>query len=311
MPTSTRASAASPAAATEAAGRATAGPGPDKTGPRSSLAARYPLVPIAILMIVLVIPAILADLIAPHDPFAASVPDRLEPPVFAGGSWEYPLGTDRLGRDILSRTIHGAKYAASISIVGILLGTVLGTFLGLLAGYFRGWVDTIIMRVVDVSFALPSVLLALALAAAFGSSFEGVIFVVAFVLWSYFARQVRGEVLSLRERDFVARARVAGASHSRIIFKHILPNVMNTIIVLATLQIGVVIILEASLSFLGIGIPRPTPAWGLLVADGRALVVSAWWVSLFPGLAILLTVLSVNLFGDWLRDRLDPKLRLR
>jgi len=298
MPTSTPASGASPAPAAA-------------TGRRPGTASRYPLVPITILMVVLVIPAAFADLIAPHDPFAASVPNRLSPPVFAGGSWEFPLGTDRLGRDILSRTIHGAKYAASISIVGILLGTVLGSFLGLLAGYFRGWVDKVIMRVVDVSFALPSVLLALALAAAFGSSFEGVIFVVAFVLWSYFARQVRGEVLTLRERDFVARARVAGASHSRIIFRHILPNVMNTIIVLATLQIGVVIILEASLSFLGIGIPRPTPAWGLLVADGRALVVSAWWVSLFPGLAILLTVLSVNLFGDWLRDRLDPKLRLR
>lgn len=281
------------------------------SGRRFGLASRYPLVPITILMIVLIIPAFFADLIAPHDPYAASVPNRLEPPVFAGGTWEFPLGTDRLGRDILSRTIHGAKYALSISLVGILLGTILGTAVGLAAGYFRGWTDRIVMRVVDVSFALPSILLALALAAAFGSSFEGVIFVVVFVLWSYFARQVRGEVLSLRERDFVARARVAGAGHGRIIFRHILPNVMNTVIVLATLQIGVVIILEASLSFLGIGIPRPTPAWGLLVADGRALVVSAWWVSLIPGLAILLTVLSVNLFGDWLRDRLDPKLRQR
>ena len=154
-------------------------------------------------------------------------------------------------------------------------------------------------------------MLALAIAAAWGPSFEGVIFVVAFVLWSTFARQVRGEVLSLRERDFVARARVAGASTTRIIRRHILPNVMNTIVVMATLQIGVVIMLEASFSFLGIGIPPPTPAWGLLVADGRALVVSAWWVSLFSGLAILLTVLSVNLLGDWLRNRLDPKLRQR
>lgn len=272
---------------------------------------RYPVVPVAILLAVLVIPALLADWIAPHDPYQASIVDRLEPPVFAGGTWEFPLGTDRLGRDIFSRTLHGAKYALGISVVGIVLGTILGTALGLAAGFFRGWTDTIIMRVVDVSLALPSVLLALALAAAWGSSFEGVIFVVAFVLWSTFARQVRGEVLSLRERDFVARARVAGASTPRIILRHILPNVMNTIVVMATLQIGVVIMLEASLSFLGIGIPRPTPAWGLLVADGRALVVSAWWVSLFPGLAILLTVLSVNLLGDWLRDRLDPKLRQR
>ena len=269
------------------------------------------MIPITILLAVLVIPALFADWIAPHDPYQASIVDRLEPPVFAGGTWAFPLGTDRLGRDILSRTLHGAKYALGISVVGIVLGMVLGTALGLAAGFFRGWTDTIIMRVVDVSLALPSVLLALALAAAWGSSFEAVIFVVAFVLWSTFARQVRGEVLSLRERDFVARARVAGASTARILLRHILPNVANTIVVMATLQIGVVIMLEASLSFLGIGIPRPTPAWGLLVADGRALVVSAWWVSLFPGLAILLTVLSVNLLGDWLRDRLDPKLRQR
>ena len=274
-------------------------------------ASRAPVIPIVILMALLVIPALFADWIAPHDPYQASIVSRLKPPVFAGGTWEFPLGTDRLGRDILSRTLHGAKYALGISVVGILLGTILGTALGLAAGYFRGWTDRIIMRVVDVSLALPSVLLALALAAAWGPSFEGVIFVVAFVLWSTFARQVRGEVLSLRERAFVARARVAGASTTRIIRRHILPNVMNTIVVMATLQIGVVIMLEASLSFLGIGIPPPTPAWGLLVADGRALVVSAWWVSLFSGFAILLTVLSVNLLGDWLRDRLDPKLRQR
>ena len=272
---------------------------------------RYPVIPVAILLTVLVIPALFAEWIAPHDPYQASIINRLQPPTFAGGAWEFPLGTDRLGRDVLSRTLHGAKYALGISLVGILLGTLLGTALGFAAGFFRGWTDKIIMRIVDVSLALPSVLLALALAAAVGPSFEGVIFVVAFVLWSTFARQVRGEVLSLRERDFVARARVAGASAGRIIVRHILPNVMNTIIVMATLQIGVVITLEASLSFLGIGIPRPTPAWGLLVADGRALVVSAWWVSLFPGLAILLTVLSVNLLGDWLRDRLDPKMRQR
>lgn len=279
--------------------------------PIRSWFARYPVLPIAILLVVLVIPALFADLIAPHDPYKAAMGNRLKPPVLFGGTWEFPLGTDRLGRDMLSRTLHGARYALTISMIGIFLGTILGTFLGLIAGYFRGWIDTVIMRVVDISFALPSVLLALALAAAWGSTFEGVILVVVFVLWSYFARQIRAEVLALRESDFVARARVAGASNTRIILRHILPNVMNTVIVLMTLQIGVVIILEASLSFLGMGIPRPAPAWGLLVADGRALVVSAWWVSLVPGLAILLTVMSVNLLGDWLRDRLDPKLRQR
>ena len=188
------------------------------------------------------------------------------------------------------------------------MGAAIGTVLGLVAGYARGWTDIVVMRLVDISLALPSILLALALAAAWGPSFEAVIIVVGFVLWAYFARQIRAEVLSLRERDFVARARVAGGSHARIIFRHILPNVGNTVVVMATLQVGVVILLEAALSFLGIGVPRPTPAWGLLVADGRQLVVSAWWISFFPGVAILLAVLSVNLLGDWLRDRLDPEL---
>jgi peptide/nickel transport system permease protein len=237
---------------------------------------RYPVVPVLILLVVLIIPALFADFLA---------------------------------RDVLSRVIHGAWYALSISMIGIFVGAVVGSVLGIAAGYYRGWLDAVLMRLVDVSFALPSVLLALALAAAFGPSFQLVILVVAFVLWAYFARQIRGEVLSLRERDFIARARVAGASDLRIMLRHILPNVVNTIIVMATLQVGVVIILEATLSFLGIGIPRPIPAWGLLVADGRQLVVSAWWISFFPGLAILLTVLSVNLLGDWLRDHLDPKLK--
>ena len=270
---------------------------------------RYPLVPLAILMLVLIIPAIFADLIAPYDPYQSHLRNRLEPPVFWGGTWEFILGTDRLGRDILSRIMHGARYALAISLVGIFLGAILGTFLGLLAGYRRGWTDIIVMRLVDISFALPSVLLALALAAVYGPSFQAVILVVVFVLWASFARQVRAETLSLRERDFIARARVVGCGHTRILFRHILPNVVNTVVVMATLQIGVVVLLEATLSFLGIGIPRPTPAWGLLVADGRQLVVSAWWISFFPGMAILFTVLSINLLGDWLRDRLDPKLR--
>ena len=270
---------------------------------------RYPVVSVVILMLVLVIPAIFADLIAPHDPYQSHLRNRLQPPLFWGGTWEFILGTDRLGRCILSRIMHGARYALAISMVGIFLGAMVGTVLGLFAGYLRGWTDIIIMRLVDITFALPSVLLALALAAAWGPSFQAVILVVVFVLWASFARQVRAETLSLRERDFVARARVVGCGHTRILFRHILPNVVNTVVVMATLQIGVVVLLEASLSFLGIGIPRPTPAWGLLVADGRQLVVSAWWISFFPGMAILFTVLSINLLGDWLRDRLDPKLR--
>lgn len=268
-----------------------------------------PIIPLILLAVVLVIPALFADFIAPHDPYKAYLQSRLEPPMFFGGTSEFILGTDRLGRDVLSRILHGAKYALAISMVGIFLGAVVGTVLGMIAGYLRGWPDTIIMRVVDITFALPSILLALALASVSGPSFQLVIFVVIFVIWGYFARQVRAETLSLRERDFVARARVAGASDVRILHKYIFPNIVNTIVVLATLQIGVVIVLEATLSFLGIGIPRPTPAWGLLVADGRQLIVSNWWISFFPGLAILLTVMSVNMLGDSLRDWLDPKLR--
>jgi len=269
---------------------------------------RYPVVSIFILVALLVVPAVTADWLAPHDPIQGSVPDRRQPPVFFGGTWEHPLGTDRIGRDILSRIMHGAKVSLSISLVGIFFGGILGTVLGLLGGYFRGWLDALIMRLVDISLALPSILLALVLAIAIGPSFQTVIFVVVFVLWAFYARQVRGEVLSIRERDFVARARVSGNSHLRIIVRHILPNVANTIVVLATLQVGSVIILEAALSFLGVGIPRPTPAWGLMVADGRQLIVSAWWIAFFPGLAITLTVFALNLLGDWVRDRLDPKV---
>ena len=269
----------------------------------------YPLIPAFVLLVLLIIPAITADWLAPHDPIHGVVMDRRQPPVFFGGTWKYPLGTDRIGRDILSRIMYGARVSLSISLVGIFVGGIIGASLGMLAGYFGGWIDTVIMRLVDISLALPAILLALVLAAATGPSFQTIIVVVAFVLWALYARQVRGEVLSIRERDFVARARVAGASQLRVMVRHILPNVTNTIIVLATLQVGSVIILEAALSFLGLGIPRPTPAWGIMVADGRQLIVSAWWISFFPGLAITLTVFSLNLLGDWLRDRLDPKLK--
>jgi peptide/nickel transport system permease protein len=269
----------------------------------------FPFISVSILMFLLVIPAIFGNWIAPHDPLHGYLTSRLRPPVFFGGTWEFPFGTDRLGRDILSRTIYGARISLTISLIGIFVGGFIGTALGLVAGYFRGWLDSLIMRVVDISLSLPAILLALALAVTWGPSFQAIITVVAFVIWAFYARQIRGEVLSIRERDFIARARVAGASHLQIILKHILPNVTGTLIVLATLQVGFVIVLEASLSFLGIGIPRPTPAWGLMVADGRDLIVSAWWISLFPGLAITLTVLALNLLGDWLRDWLDPRLK--
>jgi len=271
---------------------------------------RYPLVPLAMLMFLLVIPAVFAPLVAPYDPLKGSLANRLKPPVWQqGGSIDYPLGTDKLGRDMLSRVIYGARVSLAVSLAAIVVGGVLGTVLGLMSGYFGGRVDAVLMRLVDISLSFPTILVALVLVAAVGPSFGTVITVVVVFLWARYARLVRGETLSIKERDFIARARVAGASHIRIMARYIFPNVVNSLVVLATLQVGYVILLESTLSFLGAGLPRPTPAWGLMIADGRELIVTAWWVSMFPGLAIMLTVLSLNLLGDWLRDHLDPKLR--
>ena len=273
-------------------------------------AKRFPGVSLLILVFLLIIPGLFAYQIAPHDPIKGALSKRLKPPMWSqGGSIEYPLGTDKVGRDILSRIIHGARVSLIVSVIAILISGFIGTTLGLMSGYFGGRVDSFIMRLVDISLGLPVILMALVFVAALGPSFTTVITVTTGLLWSRYARQVRGETLSIKAHDFVARARVAGASHFRIMFRYILPNVVNTLTVLATLQVGFVILLESSLSFLGAGIPRPTPAWGLMVADGRELIVTAWWISMFPGVAIMLTVLSLNLLGDWLRDHLDPKLK--
>ena len=226
-----------------------------------------------------------------------------------GGESKYLLGTDKLGRDLVTRMIFGARVSLAVALLAIIFAGLVGTTLGLIAGYAGGWVDALIMRFVDIMLSLPSILLALVLVAAIGPSFTTVVAVIVMVFWSQYARQARGETLSLRERTFVERAQVAGASHFRILTKHILPNLFNSLVVLATLQLGAVIIFEASLSFLGAGIPRPTPAWGVMVADGRELIVANWWVSFFPGMCILLAVMSLNLLGDWVRDRLDPKMR--
>ena len=282
---------------------------------------QYPFLPLTVMLLVLVLPAIFADQIARHNPREGNVLDRLQPPVWVedkvvngvvvqeGGSWDHILGTDKIGRDMLSRIIHGARVSLTVALVSIVSGAIIGTTLGLVAGYFGGKWDNIIMRLVDIKLSLPSILLALVLVAIMGPSFATIIIVIALLLWTRYARLVRGEALTLRAQDFVARAKVSGASTSRIVTRHIFPNVVNTIIVLATLEIGQVILLEATLSFLGAGLPPDKPAWGLMVADGRALIINAWWVAFFPGLAIMLTVLSMNLLGDWIRDRLDPKLR--
>lgn len=271
---------------------------------------RFPGVSLFILIFLLILPGIFAPQLAPHNPIRGSLSARLKPPMWvAGGSITYPLGTDKVGRDILSRIIYGARVSLSVSIVAIVVSGAIGVTFGLIAGYFGGKIDALIMRLVDISLGLPTILIALVFVAVVGPSFGTVIIVTSFLLWARYARQVRGETLSIRERDFIARARVAGASHLRIMFRYIFPNVINSLTVLATVQIGAIILLESTLSFLGAGIPRPTPTWGSMIADGRDLIVVAWWIAFFPGLAIMLTVLSLNLLGDWLRDYLDPKLR--
>lgn len=237
------------------------------------------------------------------------VGDRVEIVTKPGGKGTFLLGTDKLGRDILSRIIYGSRVSIIVASIAIFVAGIVGTALGVTAGYFGGWVDAVIMRLVDISLSIPIILMALVLVSALGASFKTIIAVLIIFLWAQYARQSRGETLTVRVQDFVARARVSGVSDMRIMLKHIFPNVFNSLVVLATLQVGFVIILESTLSFLGAGIPRPTPAWGLMVADGRELIVAAWWVALFPGMAILLVVMSMNLLGDWLRDRLDPKQR--
>jgi peptide/nickel transport system permease protein len=254
--------------------------------------------------------AILGPLFAPHPANPGELRDSLLSPAwYQGGDGRYLLGTDQFGRDILSRIIYGARISVTLSLICIFFGGTIGTLLGLISGYFGGLVDIVIMRLTDIALSLPMILIAVLLAAARGPSYENVIIVVGLFLWPRYCRQIRGETLALREQEFVAAARVAGASPFRIMFKHFFPNIIPTLLVLITLQVGYVIILSATLSFLGAGVPPPTPDWGVMVSDGRGNIQTAWWISMFPGLVILITVLSMNNIGDWLRDRLDPKLR--
>ena len=270
---------------------------------------RVPLIPLAIIVII-VFTSIFAPLLTSHSTTKPSLADRLTPPVWQeGGTWEHPLGTDALGRDLGTRLMFGGRVSLMVAMLTLLVGGGIGTAIGLISGYFGGRIDAVLMRSADSTLAFPIILFAILLVVAIGPNTGNVILAIALVLWARYARVIRGEVLSLKERDFIARARVAGCSHLRIVVFHLFPNTVNTLLVLLTLQVGWVIIVEASLSFLGAGIPPPTPAWGSMVSSGREYVDTAWWVSALPGVAIMLTVVAFNLFGDWLRDTLDPKLR--
>jgi peptide/nickel transport system permease protein len=263
-----------------------------------------------VIIAIMVVVAVLAPVIAPHSPTEQSLPDKLRPPAWQqGGSSTHLLGTDMLGRDLFSRLVYGARVSLTVAAFALLSGGLIGLAIGIIAGYLGGRVDSILMRVVDATLTFPTILIALLLAVSLGAGLRTIVIAITVIIWARFARVVRGEVLGVKARDFVALARVHGCSSFRIMLVHIVPNVMNTFMVLLTLHIGFVIIVEASLSFLGAGIPPPTPSWGQMVADGRSHIASAWWLSVMPGAAIMLVVLAFNLFGDWLRDWLDPRLR--
>jgi peptide/nickel transport system permease protein len=279
--------------------------------PRSVFrASGFPYVAIAILF-VLAFVAIFANVLTPYDPEVGSLGDRFKPPFLqAGGTTSHLLGTDHLGRDVLARLIFGARVSVVVGFTAVLVAGVLGTTLGILSGYLGGWVDQVIMRLTDTWLALPALTFAIFLAAIVGPSEMNIVIILAAVYWTRYARVIRGEVLSLKERDFVRLAIVAGCSKRKIMRKHILPNVLNSAIVLGSLMLGVVIVTEAALSFLGVGVPPPKPAWGLMLADGKkGLMAGYWWLTVLPGCCIMLMVLSANLLGDWLRVKLDPQLR--
>jgi peptide/nickel transport system permease protein len=266
-------------------------------------------IPLTILVI-LVITAIFAPLLAPYDPVKTNMLERRLPPVFMeGGSSAHLLGTDNLGRDILSRLIYGGRVSLSVSLLVIFITATIGTIMGIVSGYLGGRIDGFLMRLTDVAMSFPPLLIAMLLAVGLGPGYLTVVFALSVLGWAAYSRMIRGEAMKLAGSDFVAQARVNGASDFRIMLRHIFPNVINSLVILMTLGVGLMILAEATLSYLGIGIPAPTPSWGSMVADGKNYLDQAWWISLFPGIAIGLVVMSANFLGDWLRDKLDPRLR--
>lgn len=265
----------------------------------------------ALLLIALIGTAALAPLLAPHDPLAQEIVDRLIAPAWETGDWSRALGTDGHGRDILSRIVYGARVSLLIGLAAVSISTVLGVTLGIVAGYYGRGTDMLIMRTADVQLGLPSTVLYLAIIAVFGPGLRNLIVALGVTGWVEYARVVYGSVLSIKQRQFVEAEVAMGARDSRILLRHILPNVASSIIVMSSLQMGRKILEAAGLSFLGLGVQPPTPDWGVMVAEGLESLERAWWVSAFPGLAILVTVLGTNILGDWLRDYLDPQTRDR
>jgi peptide/nickel transport system permease protein len=261
-----------------------------------------------VVVVAFVLTALAAPLLAPADPVKTDLRRRLAPPMASVQDQSSVLGRDQLGRDILSRIIYGSRVTLVVAATSVLLGGLIGIALGLLAGFFGGWIERLLMRLVDVQLSLPMMLLALIIVAVLGPSLTNLVIVLALTSWTRYARIVRGEVLSLREREFVLSAVAAGAGARRIIVHHILPNVISAAVVVGTLELARVIIMESALSFLGLGVQPPEPSWGRMLADGRSYMASAWWLATFPGLAIVILVLGVNMLGDWLRDHFDPRL---
>jgi peptide/nickel transport system permease protein len=262
------------------------------------------------IVIAAVLIAVTAPWVSPHDPLKQDLRLRLQPPAWLeGGDWAFPLGTDHLGRDVLSRVVYGARISLLVGFSSVFIAGILGTTLGLLAGFYRGWLDDVISRIIDVQLAVPYLLLAVSLMMVLGSNLRNILLVLVLYGWTVYARLVRAETLSVREREYVMAARVVGAPASRIMLRHVLPNVINPVIVMATLEMANMIIFEAGLSFLGLGVQPPTPSWGGMLSDGRDYIpAGVWWPATFPGLAISLTILGINQVGDWLRDLLDPRM---
>jgi len=253
--------------------------------------------------------ALFAPWVAPHDPTVQDLLGKLQPPAWVdGGSLEHPLGTDGLGRDILSRIMYGSRVSLLVGTVAVGIGALVGVSLGLLAGYFGRWVDGLIMRIADIQLSFPFILLALAIIGVLGASLRNLVLVLGLASWMFYARMVRAEVLSLKEREYVTAAKAIGAASPRVIVRHVLPNVAHIVVVIATLEVARMILMESALSFLGLGVQPPTPSWGGMLNDSQLYMATAWWLTAFPGLAIVFTVLAVNLLGDVLRDVLDPRL---